>query len=220
LHCWLTRSTDFAAILRPVHQACSSHIDCPPRHDSNELLEADYTLYESALVELGLVLLLLSIIVNSSARLLLWQMSRQRDGGGLLESIVGSTPSTATAETKADMPATALTPPAVPPLAASDVPSAQTVALTENPTARVVSRLRTSKARIQGQLSGRDARILSAMHNCTFRDCDRRTGIIGRSVGCSGLLLVNVVPANNVVTANCMRTDQHSFSTSDPSKSC
>ena len=44
---------------------------------ANELLEADYELYESALVELGLVLLLVSIAVNSLARLLIWRMGRQ-----------------------------------------------------------------------------------------------------------------------------------------------
>src|ERR1019366_9933778 len=43
---------------------------------ANEFTEATYDLYLSALVELGLVLLLVSIAVNSVARLLIWRMGR------------------------------------------------------------------------------------------------------------------------------------------------
>jgi len=45
---------------------------------ANEFTEATYDLYLSALVELGLVLLLVSMAVNSLARLLIWRVS----GGG------------------------------------------------------------------------------------------------------------------------------------------
>ncbi len=50
---------------------------------ANELLEADYEVYESVLVELGLVLLLVSIAVNSVARLLIWQMGQPAGTTGL-----------------------------------------------------------------------------------------------------------------------------------------
>src|SRR5207245_1802238 len=39
---------------------------------ANEFTEATYDLYLSALVELGLVLLMVSVIVNSLARFLIW----------------------------------------------------------------------------------------------------------------------------------------------------
>ncbi|HLN32698.1 MAG TPA: phosphate ABC transporter permease subunit PstC [Gemmataceae bacterium] len=45
---------------------------------ANEFTEATYDLYLSALAELGLVLLLVSVIVNSLARLLIWRVSRVR----------------------------------------------------------------------------------------------------------------------------------------------
>ncbi|MBI3822929.1 MAG: phosphate ABC transporter permease subunit PstC [Planctomycetes bacterium] len=54
---------------------------------ANELLEADYELYESALVELGLVLLMVSIGVNSLARLLIWRMGRPA-GAGIVASLL------------------------------------------------------------------------------------------------------------------------------------
>jgi len=47
---------------------------------ANEFMEATYDLYLSALVELGLVLLLVSVIVNSLARLLIRRMVRQVGG--------------------------------------------------------------------------------------------------------------------------------------------
>ena len=56
---------------------------------ANELLEADYQLYESALVKLGLVLLLVSIGVNSLARLLIWRMGRSASGGGIFSGLIG-----------------------------------------------------------------------------------------------------------------------------------
>ena len=55
---------------------------------ANELLEADYELYESALVELGLVLLLVSIAVNSLARLLLRQMGRPAGSESIFSSLL------------------------------------------------------------------------------------------------------------------------------------
>jgi phosphate transport system permease protein len=55
---------------------------------ANELLEADYQLYESALVELGLVLLLVSIGVNSLARLLIWRTTPGPARVGLFTSLL------------------------------------------------------------------------------------------------------------------------------------
>jgi phosphate transport system permease protein len=43
---------------------------------ANEFTEATYDLYLSALVELGLALLLVSVVVNALARLLLWRVNR------------------------------------------------------------------------------------------------------------------------------------------------
>jgi len=43
---------------------------------ANEFTEATYDLYLSALVELGLVLLMVSVLVNSLARVLIWRVSR------------------------------------------------------------------------------------------------------------------------------------------------
>jgi phosphate transport system permease protein len=43
---------------------------------ANQFTEADYDLYLSALVELGLVLLLVTVVVNSLARLLIWQVAQ------------------------------------------------------------------------------------------------------------------------------------------------
>jgi phosphate transport system permease protein len=43
---------------------------------ANQFTEADYDLYLSALVELGLVLLLVTVIINSLARVLIWRVSR------------------------------------------------------------------------------------------------------------------------------------------------
>ena len=45
---------------------------------ANEFTEATYDLYLSALVELGLVLLLVSVVVNSLARLLIWRVQPGR----------------------------------------------------------------------------------------------------------------------------------------------
>src|SRR5262249_50442464 len=47
---------------------------------ANEFTEATYDLYLSALVELGLVLLLVSVVVNALARLLIRQVSLNRSG--------------------------------------------------------------------------------------------------------------------------------------------
>ena len=48
-----------------------------PSAIANEFTEATYDLYLSALVELGLVLLLVSVVVNSLARLLIWRMTHR-----------------------------------------------------------------------------------------------------------------------------------------------
>jgi phosphate transport system permease protein len=51
---------------------------------ANQFTEATYDLYLSALVELGLVLLLVNIVVNTCARLLIWRVGRPRAGGRAL----------------------------------------------------------------------------------------------------------------------------------------
>ena len=43
---------------------------------ANEFTEATYDLYLSALVELGLVLMLVTVVINALARLLIWQVTR------------------------------------------------------------------------------------------------------------------------------------------------
>ncbi len=48
---------------------------------ANQFPEATYELYQSALVELGLVLLLVTVVVNALARLLIWQVGRGRRPG-------------------------------------------------------------------------------------------------------------------------------------------
>lgn len=48
---------------------------------ANQFTEASYDLYLSALVELGLVLLLVNVIVNTLARILIWRVGRVRTGG-------------------------------------------------------------------------------------------------------------------------------------------
>src|SRR5207249_899021 len=48
---------------------------------ANQFTEATYDLYLSALVELGLVLLLVNIVVNALARLLIWRVGQVRTGG-------------------------------------------------------------------------------------------------------------------------------------------
>jgi phosphate transport system permease protein len=62
--------------------------DSIPSVIANQLNGADFDLYASTLVELGLVLLLVSVIVNSLARLLIWRMGR-RGKAGLFASVMG-----------------------------------------------------------------------------------------------------------------------------------
>ena len=50
---------------------------------ANQFTEAAYDLYVSALIELGLVLLLVNIVVNTLARLLIWRVVQVRGGGVL-----------------------------------------------------------------------------------------------------------------------------------------
>ncbi len=45
---------------------------------ANELAEASYDLHQAALVELGLLLLIVTVLMNVAARLLLWQVTRSR----------------------------------------------------------------------------------------------------------------------------------------------
>jgi phosphate transport system permease protein len=54
---------------------------------ANEFTEATYDLYLSALVELGLVLLLVSIGINSLARSLIWRMGRHGQRAGSLSKL-------------------------------------------------------------------------------------------------------------------------------------
>src|SRR5205085_7872534 len=79
---------------------------------ANELLEADYELYESALVELGLVLLLVSIAVNSLARLMIWRMGRLSARRASQETRPGSRPGLPARSTRerAEPPSLALRP--------------------------------------------------------------------------------------------------------------
>jgi phosphate transport system permease protein len=47
---------------------------------ANEFTEATYSLYLSALVEVGLVLFAVTIVLNVIARLLVWRVARGRMG--------------------------------------------------------------------------------------------------------------------------------------------
>ena len=45
---------------------------------ANEFTEADTELYLNALIEIGLVLFVITLIVNSLSRVLIWSMARSR----------------------------------------------------------------------------------------------------------------------------------------------
>ena len=62
--------------LVPTHGACNR------RKGSNEFTEATGDLYLSALVELGLILFLVTFIVNGIARVLVWNVTRKTGGVG------------------------------------------------------------------------------------------------------------------------------------------
>jgi phosphate transport system permease protein len=49
---------------------------------ANEFAEAADRLYLSALVEIGLVLFIITLIINSFSRLLIWSMARTEDRRG------------------------------------------------------------------------------------------------------------------------------------------
>ena len=49
---------------------------------ANEFNEATYDLYVQALVEIGLVLLIVTVVVNMLARLLVWSVAGQDTSGG------------------------------------------------------------------------------------------------------------------------------------------
>jgi len=57
---------------------------------ANQYAEATYPLYSSALVELGLLLLLVTVVVNSLARLLIWQVGRPRKPRRSLTKLVAN----------------------------------------------------------------------------------------------------------------------------------
>ena len=59
---------------------------------ANQFTEATYDLFRSALMELGLVLLLVSTAVNLTARLLIWRMGRVRKGQSLFARLFRSPP--------------------------------------------------------------------------------------------------------------------------------
>jgi phosphate transport system permease protein len=66
---------------------------------ANQFTEATYDLYLSALVELGLVLLLVNVVVNTLARLLIWRVGRVRKGSvGSRFANVDRTPQAALAD--------------------------------------------------------------------------------------------------------------------------
>ena len=54
---------------------------------ANQFAEADYDLYLSAVVELALVLLLVSLVVNSLGRVLIWRVSRPGQRVGLFQLV-------------------------------------------------------------------------------------------------------------------------------------
>ncbi|MBY0524049.1 MAG: phosphate ABC transporter permease subunit PstC [Gemmataceae bacterium] len=54
---------------------------------ANQFTEATYDLFRSALMELGLVLLIVTLVVNMLARLLIWQMTRTKRGPTLWERV-------------------------------------------------------------------------------------------------------------------------------------
>jgi phosphate transport system permease protein len=56
---------------------------------ANQFTEATYDLFRSALMELGLVLLCVSVVVNVLARLLIWQVGRGKRGPSLWERLMG-----------------------------------------------------------------------------------------------------------------------------------
>jgi phosphate transport system permease protein len=51
---------------------------------ANEFTEATYDLYVSALVEVGLVLFVVTVIMNAAARLLVWSTARSSQQLGAL----------------------------------------------------------------------------------------------------------------------------------------
>ena len=49
---------------------------------ANEFAEASSKLHSSALMEVGLILLAVTLVINALARLLLWSVTRKQSGGG------------------------------------------------------------------------------------------------------------------------------------------
>jgi phosphate transport system permease protein len=45
---------------------------------ANEFTEADTDLYRDALIEIGLVLFIITLVINLLSRLLIWSMARSR----------------------------------------------------------------------------------------------------------------------------------------------
>ncbi len=58
---------------------------------ANEFTEATYDLYLSALVELGLVLLFVTMLINSAARLLIWRVNHPSAGRGWFRLVMSRT---------------------------------------------------------------------------------------------------------------------------------
>jgi phosphate transport system permease protein len=56
---------------------------------AGQFTEATYELFRSALMELGLVLLVITLLFNAAARLLLWQLGRSKHGPSLWQRLTG-----------------------------------------------------------------------------------------------------------------------------------
>jgi len=74
---------------KPQSRAGMRQTVCPASPDfnytelANEFTEATADIYLSSLVELGLILFLVTFVVNAAARLLVWRVTRQTAGVGM-----------------------------------------------------------------------------------------------------------------------------------------
>jgi phosphate transport system permease protein len=75
---------DLPDLSRPLSELIYAKGNSVPSVIANEFTEATYDLYLSVLVELGLVLLLVSVGFSALGRVLIWRMSRPRPGRGTL----------------------------------------------------------------------------------------------------------------------------------------
>jgi phosphate transport system permease protein len=49
---------------------------------ANEFAETTSKLHSAALMEIGLILLVVTLVINALARLLIWSVTRRQRGGG------------------------------------------------------------------------------------------------------------------------------------------